>query len=247
MSARIVILLITLLVVAKPTLAGPPFLTDDPEPVDYGHHEFYIASQQVKTEDGRSGTLPHFEFNYGFASNAMVHVLVPNAFNSPIGSSMQSGIGDVEVGVKYKFLEESAGLPEAGVFPLVEIPTGNADDGLGNGAAQYFLPLWLQKNWGPWQTFGGGGYWINRTAGAKNHWFFGWVLQRDLSEHVTVGAEIYHSGAQSANIPQSTGFNVGGYYNFDSHNHLLFSVGRGLSNIDQTNQFSAYLAYQWTW
>ena len=25
-------------------LAGPPFLTDDPEPVDYQNWEFYIAS-----------------------------------------------------------------------------------------------------------------------------------------------------------------------------------------------------------
>lgn len=25
-------------------LAGPPFQTDDPEPVDVGHYEFYIFS-----------------------------------------------------------------------------------------------------------------------------------------------------------------------------------------------------------
>lgn len=31
-------------------LAGPPFLTDDPEPVEYQHHELYIGTQQTKTD-----------------------------------------------------------------------------------------------------------------------------------------------------------------------------------------------------
>jgi len=35
-------------------LAGPPFVTDDPEPVDYQHWEFYIASQHIETSDGWS-------------------------------------------------------------------------------------------------------------------------------------------------------------------------------------------------
>jgi len=33
-------------------VAGPPFVTDDPEPVDYRHWEFYIASMHTETADG---------------------------------------------------------------------------------------------------------------------------------------------------------------------------------------------------
>ncbi|WP_031409627.1 hypothetical protein [Thiomonas sp. FB-Cd] len=241
------LLLAGLLAALRPALAGPPFITDDPEPVDFGHHEFYIASQQVKTQDGRSGTLPHFEFNYGFATDAMVHVLLPNAFNVPAGGSMQSGPGDVELGMKYRFLHETSALPEAAVFPLVEVPAGDASRGLGNGATQFFLPLWLQKNWGSWQSYGGGGYWINRAAGMRNHWFFGWVVQHDLNDHLTLGAELYHNGEQAVGIPQYMGFNLGGQYNFDEHDHLLFSLGRGLSHVAQTDQLTSYVAYQWTW
>jgi len=47
--------------------AGPPFQTDDPEPVELHHYEFYVATQQTLTSDGRSGTAPHLEFNYGAA------------------------------------------------------------------------------------------------------------------------------------------------------------------------------------
>jgi hypothetical protein len=36
------------------TWAGPPFVTDDPEPVAYQHWELYLASQHIETADGWS-------------------------------------------------------------------------------------------------------------------------------------------------------------------------------------------------
>lgn len=42
--------------VSSIALAGRPFQTDDPEPVDLHHLEFYVASQQTLTASGRSGT-----------------------------------------------------------------------------------------------------------------------------------------------------------------------------------------------
>lgn len=237
----------TMLMASRLALAGPPFLTDDPEPVEYQHHELYISSMQVKTQDGSSGTLPHLEYNYEAAPNLQLHVLVPYAFNSPTNGTFQQGLGDIELGAKYRLMQETDSHPMVGIFPLVEVPVGNVTKGLGNGATQVFLPVWLQKKWGEWQSYGGGGYWINNAANAKNHWFFGWQLQKDISEHLTLGGEIYHSTEQVAGSGSSSGFNLGGFYNFDEHNHLLFSAGRGLTNVDMANQFSSYVGYQWTW
>ena len=237
----------TMLMASPLALAGPPFMTDDPEPVDYQHHEFYISTQQTKTADGRAGTLPHVEFNYGVVPDVMLHIIVPYAFNDPVGGPNEHGLGDVELGVKYRFVQETESHPMVGIFPIYMTQTGNTDKGLGNGASQFFLPVWLQKRWGEWQSYGGGGYWVNDALGAKNHWFFGWQLQRDLSDHLTLGGEIFHSTEQAQGQGSSTGFNLGGAYNFDENNHLLFSVGKGLSNADLTNQFSSYLGYQWTW
>ncbi len=47
------------------SVAGPPFRTDDPQPVDFQHWEFYIASMQQFDHQGTSVTAPHFEINYG--------------------------------------------------------------------------------------------------------------------------------------------------------------------------------------
>ena len=43
---------------AAPAFAGPPFRTDDPEPVDFQHFEIDLFSQGTQTNGGWSGFLP---------------------------------------------------------------------------------------------------------------------------------------------------------------------------------------------
>jgi hypothetical protein len=92
-----------------------------------------------------------------------------------------------------------------GTFPILLVPTGNEDKGLGSGEAQVFLPLWLQKRWGPWKTCGGGGYWINPGTGNKNYWFFGWEVQRDMSQYLTLGGEVFHETSSEVSGESNTG------------------------------------------
>ena len=232
---------------ASTAVAGPPFQTDDPEPVEPHHYEFYVATQQTVTSSGRSGTLPHFEFNYGAFEDVQVHILAPFAFDRPSGSPMQRGYGDTELGVKYRFVHETDDMPQIGVFPLYIAPTGDGKRGLGNGAAQFYLPVWLQKSWGAWTSYGGAGTLINRASDVKNSWFFGYELQRYVSDTLTLGAEIFHRSEQIAGQGDSSGFNVGAIVNVDEHDHLLLSAGKGLQNASTTNKASAYLAYQVTY
>lgn len=89
------------------TLAGPPFVTDDPEPVEYQHVELYLASLPTHDADGWSGTLPHLEVNYGAAPNLQLHLIAPVAFAAPKHGSTQFGYGDTEPGAKYRFLDEN--------------------------------------------------------------------------------------------------------------------------------------------
>ena len=105
------------------------------------------------------------------------------------------GYGDTELGAKYRFIQETNWIPQVGTFPLIELPTGNDERSLGTGKTQLFLPLWLQKSWGPWTTYGGGGYWFNPGEGNKDWVYTGWLLQRDLSKWVTFGGEIFYRTA----------------------------------------------------
>jgi hypothetical protein len=61
-----------------------------------------------------------------------------------------------------------------------------------------------------------------------------------------LGAEVFHETADAVDGVDSTGFNVGGVYDFAESSHLLFSAGTGIQNAEQTNTFSYYLGYQYT-
>ena len=226
--------------------AGPPFLTDDPETVEPGHWEVYGFSAGTQVQDDSAGVLAGTEVNYGAAPNLQLHMIVPLAYDDPKGGSQQIGVGDVELGAKVRLVNpgENDWFPQVGVFPLVELPTGDSNRGLGAGKTRVYLPVWLQKDFGDWTTYGGGGYWINPGAGNKNYWFAGWLLQRQITKQFALGAEAFHDTATTDGGRDSSGFNVGGVYDINEHYHLLFSAGRGLQDVRDSNQFSYYLALQ---
>ena len=85
-------------------------------------------------------------------------------------------------------------MPQIGVFPMAELPTGNSDKGLGNGKTWWRLPIWIQKSWGDWTSYGGGGYVINHADGQKDYPFGGWLLQKDFGEKWTLGGEVFARG-----------------------------------------------------
>jgi len=235
--------LFVFITVPKTASAGPPFKTDDPEPVEYKHWEIYLASQYIHDRDQDSATLPHIEANYGPAPNLMVHLIIPLQYVKEEGQASQYGYGDTEVGIKYRFIEETTWRPQVGTFPLVEVPTGDVSRGLGNGRTQIFLPLWLQKGWGPWTTYGGGGYWFTSGEGNRDWWYLGWLLQREITKKLTLGAEVYYKTSSKADLDESKGYTVGAIINFTEHHHLLLSAGQ---DIYGPNYCNFYIAYQFT-
>ncbi len=222
--------------------AGPPFKTDDPQPVDFGHWEFYLASVQQFERDATSATAPHLEVNYGAVPNVQLHLVAPMGYVRDAGGA-RYGYADTEVGVKYRFLQETDDLPQIGLFPLVEIPTGDESRGLGAGKVQAYLPLWMQKSWGRFTTYAGAGWWYNPVVGGKNWLFTGWEAQYDLSDMVTLGGEVYYQTADNEDAAPGGGFGLGGFINVTENHHILFSAGEAFA---QTTTVTAYLGYQLT-
>jgi hypothetical protein len=223
--------------------AGPPFFTDDPEPAEYKHGEFYFASQYIQNWDGKSATLPHLEFNYGVLPNMHLHLIAPFQYVKPEGEDSQYGYGDTELGIKFRFIQEKEWIPMVGTFPIVIIPTGNHEKGLGSGQTQIYIPLWFQKSWGPWTTYGGGGYWINPGEGNKDWWFFGWLVQREITKQFTLGAELFHRSNSLEGGDEGNGFQVGAIINLTDQHHILLSAGRDFTG---PNLLTAYVGYQFT-
>jgi hypothetical protein len=223
--------------------AGPPYITDDPEPVDYKHWEIYMASMLFHDESGWSGTLPHTEVNYGGAPNLQLHIIAPLSFARPAGGLFRYGNGITELGVKYRFIQESSDRPMAGVFPLVEAPTADRAKGLGTVNTQVFIPLWLQKTVGKWQSFGGGGCWFNPGAGKRGFLQAGWQAQYNIDERWSPGAEIFYMSPQTDGGSARFSGNLGLVVNITDEHHIMASIGRDLHGPMLTQ---TYLAYQWT-
>lgn len=232
------------LILATRTFAGPPFLTDDPAPVDYQHWEAYLFG--TDDYDGSAHTInaPAVELNYGVLPDTQLHLVVPMTTVAPDHGRAESGLGDMEFGIKYRFIHETNGWPQIGIFPMVELPTGDSNRGLGNGRAWFRLPLWIQKSFGAWTTYGGGGAALNSAPGQRNYPFGGWLVQRDIGEHLTLGGEIFAQGAAADGDQGFTALNFGGTCKFTEHFDLLFSAGHSVAGDDHT---FCYLGLYWTW
>jgi len=205
---------------AGAALAGPPYATDDPEPTDTGHWEIYAFA---------AGTFRHGEFegatgldlNYGPVRDIQLTATLPVDFSHDGGT--HAGAGDVELGVKYRFLhDERAGFSFA-IFPRVILPT--ASRRFGTGRARLLLPAWAQKHFGPWSLFGGGGYTLNPGAGNRDFWQSGIALTREVAPGLSLGAEVTHQSPDEAGGRGTTALGAGGIVHIAGSFSLLFSGG----------------------
>ncbi len=229
--------------------AGPPFQTDDPDPVEFRHWETYAFELSDGTHAGGTTLeFPAWEMNWGAVPNLQLHIVVPMATNfAPAGGPVSFGISDIELGAKYRFVKETKRRPEIGIFPFFELPSGNAARGLGVGKTWYRMPLWIQKSWGDWTSYGGAGAVVAQAPGYQNYPFAGWLLQRTLNDKLTLGGEVYGHGAEglASTAPRSsTMFDFGGYYTFHEGFQLLFAAGHSFVGEGETY---TYLALYWTW
>src|SRR6516225_4310253 len=82
--------------------AGPPFLTDDPEPTETGHWEIYAPLMEGEGRgadfEGTVGT----ELNYGAAPDLQLSLSLPVAYSHD-ARGWRWGAGDIEVSAKYRF------------------------------------------------------------------------------------------------------------------------------------------------
>jgi hypothetical protein len=103
-----------------------------------------------------------------------------------------------------------------------------------------FFPIWIQKSYGNWTTYGGGGFWYFPNNSKKNSVYAGWLLQYDFSKILTLGGELYYQYLKPGYQPNSFGYNFGGFVNFTEEHHLIFTIGKVFSG---GNYYTGYFGY----
>ncbi len=247
-SLKLILFLLCACAVPRLWAQGPPYQTDDPVPVDLHHYEFYIFGITDSTPVVRTSGSPAFEFNWGAVPRVQIHAVLPfgasvpsnRAVYQPNGQGPSAfGLTDMELGVKIAFIKETKHFPQIGSFTMFEMPTGSYDKGLGVGKVWYKLPIWFQKNEGKWLFDGGGGYEVVPQAGYRDFPYVGFLVKRELSERLELGAELFAHGREGDAAPQterSAMMDVGGYATSSTipTNSCCFATGTRLPGRRRT-------------
>jgi len=215
-------LLAATLALAAPVLAGPPYLTDDPVPTDTGHWEIYGFT----AGEGHRSTLDEdagFDLNYGPVKGVQLTATLPLSFSNDSTDGWRGGTGDVELGVKYRFLNDEKNGLSAAIFPRVILPTANRSPG---ERTRIMLRLWLGKDFpGGTSLFGGGGFEFNPGPGNRDFWQTTVAVTHDLNKTVAVGAEAAWQQSDVEGGTEQTRAGVGSIIKLSEHYSLLVSGG----------------------
>jgi hypothetical protein len=225
--------------------------------VDPGHYEFYVFGAIDGTPAELDPVGPAFEFNWGAVPKIQLHAIFPIGavlpLNDPVylpGGAGPSAYGptDIELGVKYGFIKQTKHRPQIGSFTMFELPTGSYTKGLGVGRAWYKLPIWAEKEFGPWSLVGGVGYAVVPQKEYRNYLYGGYLVKRTVSERLELSAEVFshaREGFAAAQTEASTLLDAGGYYHFKTPGlQLLFAYGHSIAG--QTENYG-YLGLYKTW
>jgi hypothetical protein len=228
----------------SPAMAGPPYVTDDPEPTETGHWENYLFIEGARVEGQRFTPMSGIELNYGAYENTQLSLSVPINPNPGPG-----GIGVVwaplGAGVKYRFIQEDENgwMPQVAFFPSVSIPVGPMNAG---APVTELLPIWMQKSFGSWTMFGGGGYTNNPGPGNRDFANYGIALQNQVTKDLSLGVEVFGAEKDRVDERATSAVGVGAIYDFNDLWHIVGSANTGISNAHEADQFSYNLALKWT-
>ncbi len=207
--------------------AGPPFVTDDPEPPPPGGWEINVPFIIERTPGKTEMEAPLFDLNFGLP-NIQLKLEIPIAVVTDPYRGTAAGAGDLLLGVKWRFLNNEHSQFQLGTYPQLLLPTGDDARGLGEGRAAFVLPVVIQKSWEKWTVYGNVGFWWQTAADTRNYFYAGAVLEREINERLSLGAELFGNSPKERGGRSDMAFNLGGTWKLNQHSNLLFSAGRDI-------------------
>jgi hypothetical protein len=227
----------------RPALAGPPYVSDDPEPTNYRHFEIYTFSNGTAMRGDISGA-SGIDFNYGAAPDLQLTATLPAGFDRPTAGGTSIGLSNIELAAKYRLLHQDSFGLDVSVFPRVFLPSPSKN--IGNDRASLLLPVWVQKDWsGGWSAFGGGGCVISGRS-SQNFCLTGAVVTYQMLPKLQLGVELFHQTADGNGTPTTSSVGLGARYDINDTYHLLGYVRRGIQNANETDQYSWYASVLFT-
>jgi len=221
---------------------GPPMITDDTETVPKGHWEINSAFTVERGEDGTLYGLPLEDINYGLNKRMQLKVEIPWLILHQKGEHGVSGIGNTNIGVRWRFRDETEKQRVAlSIYPAFEFnnPGPSVRRGLVDKGPEFLLPLEWQTKLGKYGLNGDVGWRFKR---GDDEVIYGAVLGREF-KHFELLGELHGTGSRRHLGGSEVVYNFGTRVPMTKHTTLLLSAGRSIRpHYDPT--FIAYVGVQ---
>jgi hypothetical protein len=121
---------------------GPPLITDDPDTPGPGYWEINLATIVEKSRPERRSEAPLADINYGIGTRIQLKFEIPWVTMVSPDQSAQTGIGNNNTGVKWRFLGREGEPVSWSIYPQLEMNTreSSAVKGLVERQTRLFLP-----------------------------------------------------------------------------------------------------------
>lgn len=191
---------------------GPPMLTDDARVADYKEWELNTSINTSYTDHLELST-PHIDLNYGILPNLQLKAEAPFVLTFDRENSAVPSIGEIIVGVKYRFLDEEKYFISAATFPQYSI---NEHRGL-------FIPVFLEKTIGQFLFGTGIGYFFGEQR--QNRLDLGAIIGFKPTEDFDLMLE-YMINQNFYTDPGTKGYlNIGFRQSISKHFSIMGSFG----------------------
>ena len=230
---------------AAPTMAraqgGPPLVTDDPETPGDGHWEVNGAFAGERN-GGLHLAIPDVDINYGFGDRIQLKLDLPLAAAHKPGGDWKTGLGGVQLGVKWRFVDGGESGLSVSTYPQLTQPwVGSAvRRDLAEGGRQFLLPVEAAFPVGNVRLdFEAGRAFVR---GRPNQWVLGAILENACIPDSECLLELHRTSENEGSVLL---VNVGLVHELNKSLKLLASVGREFGAIPiARNEFVFYLGVQ---
>lgn len=221
---------------------GPPLVTDDPGTPGDGHWEINLASIGSETFQHWQVDALDADINYGWGDHIQLKLDAPLTSVRDSTGDWRSGLGAVNAGVKWRFLDQEDHGFALSTYPqyLSSWLSSSERRGIASSDAEFFLPLEISTEAGGFEFAGEVGR--NFVEREPDQWEAGIVASHPCGVAVECLLEVHQTWVSR---DAQTLLNFGIHWKLNEQLLLLAATGRdfGSRTIDQ-QRFLFYLGLQ---
>ncbi len=214
---------------------GPPMVTDDPDTPGNGHWEINLAAIATHRAQRWEIAVPDADINYGWGEQVQLKAEIPWLFVQHSDAHWQSGLGEGNLGVKWRFVD----LEDAG-FAMSTFPqygwswlSSSSRRGIAAPGREFLLPVEAATTAGSYRLDAElGRNFVTGAPGASNQWVGGFIVAHSCVAGVECMGELRETAAPHA---AQTLLNFGIHWNLNEALAFIAAAGRefGPRNNDQ--------------